>query len=187
MGFFDKLVKEITRPAKSIFKETLRPVEQLLEEQKRVVTKVYKTEANRIVGDIKGEVSRSPELRAGLKIGLTAVGVPAPVASMAVESLRRPEKPKKGAIPSPILTGPGIVPDGPPIMKGQETVTKEPPGPKSDIESWAWTNKYLQAQRQVAQAKAIKPPTEPVEQLTIEKVALPAAGIGLAWWLLKGF
>ena len=80
-----------------------------------------------------------------------------------------------------------VIPEGPPIMVGQETATKEPPGPKSDLDSWAWTQKYLQAQRQVAQAKAIKPPPGPVEQLTIEKVALPAAGIGLAWWLLKGF
>ena len=54
------------------------------------------------------------------------------------------------------------------------------------LQNWAWTKKYLQAQRQVAQAKAVKPPPEPVEELTIEKVALPAAGVGLAWWFLKG-
>ncbi len=153
MGFFDKFVKEITRPVK----------------------KVFKTELNRVIGDVKGEISRSPELRAGLVAGGQLIGIPAPVTAAAVSSLRRPEEPKKGAIPSPILTGPGITP-------GAET-----PAVEGSIESWAWTNKYLQAQRQVAQAKSIEvKPTKAAATLSIEELALPAVGIGLAWWLFGG-
>ncbi len=153
MGFFDKLVKEITRPVK----------------------KVFKTELNRVVGDVKGEISRSPELRAALTYAPMLVGVPPQISGRVVSSLRRPEEPKKGAIPSPILTGPGIVPG------------KETPGVEGSIESWAWTNKYLQAQRQVAEAESIEvKPAQPAATLPIEELALPAAGIGLAWWLSKG-
>ncbi|KKN24053.1 hypothetical protein LCGC14_0898770 [marine sediment metagenome] len=65
------------------------------------------------------------------------------------------------------------------VMPGQPT--------GAPLDSWGWANKYLQVQRQVAQARAVEQPPGPVEELTIEKVALPAAGIGLAWWLLKGF
>lgn len=62
----------------------------------------------------------------------------------------------------------------------------QPIGAETQLDSWGWANKYLEVQRQVAQAKAVKPPSEPIEELTvaIEKIAVPAAGIGLAWWLL---
>ena len=68
---------------------------------------------------------------------------------------------------------------------------------QESMESWTWAQKYLQTQRQVAQAKAAQaekqkmlpePTTKPVETETIEKIkeiAIPAAGVGLVFWLFK--
>jgi len=78
-----------------------------------------------------------------------------------------------------------IVPEGPPIFAVANGGGEVVPSPGSDLESWAWASKYLQVQRQVSQAKAIKQPSRTVEGLAIEDMALPAAGIGLAWWLFS--
>ena len=155
MGFFDKLVKEVTRPVK----------------------KVFKTETNRIVGDIKGEISRSAALRSGLKVGMTALGVPGPVSSLAVESLRRAEEPKGG-----IAWAYSTPADGTLVTGG-------------NMESWAWTQKYLQTQRQVAEGKAkeaekMKPlaaAAMPADEIVekIKEIAVPAAGVGVFFWLLR--
>ena len=152
--------KDVEKAVKKVTKEVYRPFK-----------KVFKTELNRVIGDIKAEISRSPELRAALVVGGQIVGIPAPVTAAAVGSLRRPEEPKKGVIEPPVVTTPGIAPG------------KEIPRPESDLESWAWASKYLKVQQQVSQARAVKPPPGPAEELTIEKIALPAAGIGLLWWL----
>jgi len=149
MGWFDKIVKEITRPVK----------------------KVFKTETNRVIGDIKGEVTRSPELRVALELGGTLVGVPPGVTSLGVSKLIRPEEVPPGLVSHDV---------------GVDNIRiQEPAAPESDVESWAWTSKYLQTQRQVARAKAIEQPSTTAEGLAIEEIALPAAGIGLAWWLLS--
>lgn len=63
------------------------------------------------------------------------------------------------------------------------------------LQSWAWTQKYLQTQRQVAEGKAKEaekmkplaaapgPADEVVEK--IKEIAVPAAGVGLIFWLLR--
>jgi len=63
------------------------------------------------------------------------------------------------------------------------------------LQSWAWTNKYLQTQRQVAEAKAteaekmkmLPKPAEPASEVVekIKELAVPAAGVGLIFWLLR--
>lgn len=149
MPFHKKIVKAITSPFK----------------------KVFKTELNRVIGDVKGEITRSSELRAALAAGGALVGVPPQVTSKALSSLMRPEDPIQAATGPPILAGPGIVPaTGKPAVEGS-------------VESWAWAEKYLQSQRKVAQAKAIGRPAAAAEELDIEKLVLPAAAVGLAWWL----
>ena len=82
-----------------------------------------------------------------------------------------------------------VIPDGPPIFSVPGiTPGAETPAVEGSIESWAWTNKYFQAQRQVAEAQATEiKPTKAAATLPIEELALPAAGIGLAWWLSKGW
>jgi len=63
------------------------------------------------------------------------------------------------------------------------------------LQSWTWTQKYLQSQRQVAEGKAKEaekmkplaaapgPADEVVEK--IKEIAVPAAGVGLIFWLLR--
>lgn len=149
MPFHKKIVKAITSPFK----------------------KVFKTELNRVIGDFKGELTRSPELRAGLQAAGMVVGIPPQATSMAIGKLVRPEDPIKAATGPPIFAGPGIVPaTGKPAVDGS-------------VESWAWAEKYLQSQRKVAQAKATGRPAAAAEELDIEKLVLPVAAVGLAWWL----
>lgn len=153
MSWFSKKVKKYT-------KEITRPFK-----------KVFKTELNRVIGDVKGEITRSAALRGALVAGGMVVGIPPQATSMAVKSLMRPEDPIKAATGPPILAGPGIVP-----------ATGKPAAADS-VESWAWAEKYLQSQRKVAQAKATGRPAAAAEELDIEKLVLPAAAVGLAWWL----
>ncbi len=82
-----------------------------------------------------------------------------------------------------------VIPDGPTIMadQGAKVVLESGLGsPESDLGSWAWTSKYLKAQRQVAQAEALlpKPITKPAPELTVQKLVVPAAALVLVWWLV---
>ena len=59
-------------------------------------------------------------------------------------------------------------------------------GVQTEIDSWAWAKKYLKAQRQVAQAKALlpEPAPQPAEELTVQELVVPAAALVLVWWLV---
>ena len=87
---------------------------------------------------------------------------------MVVESIRRPEEPIKGIA--------GTVPGAYETPADGISVTD------NNMESWAWTNKYMKAQRQVAQAKTLL--AEPAPSLATQESVVPVAALAFAWWMI---